>query len=142
MTTLLMPLLLITQILFRSLTASHLVLLNSCKSSSSSSCVGWWVPLPGGVSLSTCPMIFISYVYSFPPLPFVISLNPPEFGEGEINECSADYLVPYTHLHTPGNEVQSSGDPGEAGPRGPCIPWAMAPSRFLNSRLHSCRACG
>lgn len=90
MTTLLMPLLLIAQILLRSPTASHLVLLNPCKSSSSSFCVGWWVPLPGrGVSLSTCPMVFISYVYSFLPLPFVISLNPPEFGEGEINECSA-----------------------------------------------------
>lgn len=90
------------------------------KSSLFSSCVRWGLLVPYS-------LVFISYVYSFPPVPFACPLNPLEFGEREMNEFSAGYLEPYTHLHHQGNQIQSSEDLCEAGPRPPPSPGAGHP---------------
>ena len=103
------------------------------KSSPFSSCVRWGLLVPRS-------LVFISYVYSFPPVPFACPLNPLEFGEREMNEFSAGYLEPYTRLHHPGNQIQSSEDLCEARPRATPIPWGRAPSGFFNGRFHSWEA--
>lgn len=103
-------------------------------SSPSSSCVGWGL-------LVHCSLVFISYIHSFPPLPFASSLNPLEFGKRERNEFSAGYLEPYARLHHLGNQIQGSEDLCEAGLWATPIPWGRAPRGFFNGRLCSWGGC-
>lgn len=84
--------------------------------SSSGGLLGLWV------SLSICPIIFMSYVHPCPTWPLLNGLNPSGFGEGrEVHTCSNGHLETHAHLQALETRQQASEDPG-SGPVGLLCP--------------------